>query len=494
MYDKSLIESLSRGRVAIIGDLMVDHYVTGAVSRISPEAPVPVLRVSDERHVLGGAGNVAANIAALGGKAQLVGMIADDPAGQRMMVLLDEADNIEANLVISGAQPTIIKTRYVSGQQQILRVDRETEAETPPAIRDKLIHAISGCLEDCDALILSDYGKGALSPAVIRAAIGEAKRQGKPVLVDPKRRDFSDYAGASYITPNRRELSEATSMPCTEDDEAQAAAAAAMEQSGAAILLTRSERGMTLYRADQPPFHVQSDALEVFDVSGAGDTVAAALALSLAVGASVERALHVANTAAGVVVGKRGTATCSAEELLAALERKSRRPDEASGHVDVSSAGVTSRPDAVAQRRQWEKEGFRVGFANGCFDLIHPGHVGLLRQAAAACDRLIVAINTDESVRRLKGPTRPIQPEEARAQVLNAIKGVDLVVTFGEDTPLELVTALQPDLIVKGTDYREEDVVGGDIVKARGGKVLLVDLVDGQSTSAIVSRSGGQDA
>lgn len=490
MKEADLVLKLANGRVAVIGDLMVDHYVSGVVGRISPEAPVPVLHVSRERHVLGGAANVAANVAALGGKAELIGVVGDDPMGRMFADLIGRVAGVNAGVHVSPSHPTITKTRYVAGQQQIVRVDRETLAPYPSDVDQALIALIARAVKDCDSLVLSDYGKGALSDAVIAAAIEAAKTAGKPVIVDPKRRTFEVYRGADYITPNRKELAEATGLPTLEDAECEAAAAVAMKQSGAAILVTRSERGMSLFRKAAAPIHLAVEAREVFDVSGAGDTVAATTSLGLATGLPIETAMRMANAAAGVVVGKLGTATCSPDELVEAMSRKTERAQRQRLEEAETHGGVTSLEDAIALRNAWKDQGLSVGFTNGCFDLIHPGHVSLLRQSAAACDRLIVAINTDASVKRLKGESRPVQDEDARARVLSGIKGVDLVIAFDEDTPLSVIEQLKPDLLVKGADYREDQVVGADVVKARGGRVLLVDLVAGQSTSNIVKKAG----
>lgn len=482
MRETAIVEALARGRVLILGDVMVDHYVVGSIERISPEAPVPVLQVTDERWVLGGAANVAANISALGGKAELAGVVGRDAMGELLLRRLGEL-GVDSAVELQD-QPTIVKTRYVSGQQQVVRVDRERRTPPTPDVERRVVERLAASVNECDAVVLSDYGKGFLTDRIIRGAIDAAKQAGKPIFVDPKRKSFTDYAGASVITPNRRELMEATGLPCASDEEAAAAAAVAMKASGAAILLTRSERGMSLFRAGAAPIHLAAHALEVFDVSGAGDTVIAGAALATAAGLSLEDAIRIANAAAGVVVGKRGTATCSPRELVDALSRGSERHD-APDHL-----GLTPIDRAIEQRAQWRREGLQVGFTNGCFDLIHPGHVSLLRQAAAACDRLIVAINTDDSVKRLKGPTRPVQAEEARGAVLAAIRGVDLVVSFAEDTPARIIEQLAPDVLVKGADYREDQVVGAEFVKARGGRVVLADLAPGHSTTSMVERAG----
>jgi D-beta-D-heptose 7-phosphate kinase/D-beta-D-heptose 1-phosphate adenosyltransferase len=474
-----LIARLAGASVAVIGDVMLDHYVYGRVTRLSPEAPTPVLHVQSERHVLGGAANVAANIAALGGQALLVGVIGADAAGDIFTRQVSALAAVQADLIIDPARPTILKTRYLGGQYQLVRVDRESAAAIANKVAEQALNAARHAIAAADIVVLSDYGKGLLSDAVLAALFAAAQTHGKPVIVDPKRARLSDYRGASVITPNRKELSAAVGLACETDAEAAAAAAEAQAVSGADILLTRSEKGMALYRAGEAPLHLKAEAREVFDVSGAGDTVVAAYALSLAAGLSAGEALQIANTAAGVVVQKLGTATVSPDELAAALTHGER----------AAPAIVTPRAQALAHRAQWAAEGLSVGFANGCFDLLHPGHIALIGQAAAASDRLIVALNSDASVARLKGPTRPIQALAARAQVIGAIKGVDLVVAFEEDTPLDLITALKPDVLVKGADYREDQVVGADIVKAHGGRVLLAELTPGQSTSAIVAKS-----
>jgi D-beta-D-heptose 7-phosphate kinase/D-beta-D-heptose 1-phosphate adenosyltransferase len=487
--DAISVDALATGRVAVLGDVMLDRYVSGEVARISPEAPVPVLAVSHERETPGGAANVAANISALGGAVSLIGLTGEDEAADRLERLLSGRAGVGLSLVRAAGRPTILKTRYVAGQQQIVRVDRESTAPISPTEEDALLAALARALPQAAVLVLSDYGKGALSDRVIRGAIEQAQASGKLVVVDPKRRDFSIYRGADIVTPNRKELAEATGLPARDDEDAERAAAAVFTQCGAAVLLTRSERGMSLFRPGTSPLHMPAQALEVFDVSGAGDTVAAVFGLGLASGLSIEAAMLAANTAAGVVVGKRGTATVSPAELRAALARLTGRMDQR--RDALADARLLTLDEAVQRREDWARAGLRVGFANGCFDLLHPGHVSLLRQAAAACDRLIVAINSDASVSRLKGPSRPLQSAEARADVLAALKGVDAVIQFEEDTPLRVITALQPDLLVKGADYREDQVVGADLVKARGGRVLLVELVDGQSTTSIAQRAGG---
>jgi D-beta-D-heptose 7-phosphate kinase/D-beta-D-heptose 1-phosphate adenosyltransferase len=475
------IARLSTGRVLVVGDVMVDHYVSGSVSRVSDEAPVPIIQVDAERWTAGGAANVAANIGALGGRAMLVGVTGEDPASATLGQIVGAmGDAVAAHLVADATRPTTIKTRYMGGQHQIVRVDREKQHAISRAAEDSLIAAVTQLAPQAGAMVISDYAKGALTDRVLSGVLAAAKAAGLIVLVDPKRADWSAYKGVDYITPNRKELAAATGLPCGDDAECLAAATAAMKATGAAILLTRSEKGMSLYRPGTGPLHLPAKAREVFDVSGAGDTVAATAALGLAAGLPVEDAVAVANLAAGVVVAKRGTATASQGELLVELS---------GGRFGGGLMGAITLEEAVALRARWAADKLSVGFTNGCFDLLHPGHISLLRQASAACDRLIVALNTDASVKRLKGPTRPVQSEEARAAVMAAVKGVDAVVLFGEDTPLEAIAALQPDVLIKGADYAEAEIVGAEIVKARGGRIVRAELVAGQSTTRIVETS-----
>jgi len=480
------IAQLAAGRVLVVGDVMVDHYVTGRVSRVSDEAPVPIIHVSDERWTPGGAANVAANIAALGGKAVLAGVAGADPAAATLADVLSRLGAIEVHLTADAGRPTTIKTRYMGGQHQIVRVDREQPAPISKASEDKLIASIEKLAPGCGVIMISDYAKGALTDRVLSAAIAVGSKAGVPVVVDPKRADWSAYRGASLITPNRKELQLAAQTPCGSDPECAAAAAVAIKATGAAILLTRSEQGMSLFREGSAPLHLSAKAREVFDVSGAGDTVAAAAALGLASGQKLEVAMQIANIAAGIVVAKRGTAAASPAELLAEI-------GAGSGRGIGGAPGALPLSEVKRLRQGWEREGLSVGFTNGCFDILHAGHISLLRQAASACDRLIVALNTDESVRGLKGAGRPVQSEGVRAAVMAALKGVDAVVLFGEATPEALIRDLQPDVLVKGADYAEDQIVGADIVRARGGRIVRVSLMDGQSTTKIIdkSRDGG---
>jgi D-beta-D-heptose 7-phosphate kinase/D-beta-D-heptose 1-phosphate adenosyltransferase len=479
------IDSLARVRVAVIGDLMLDCYLHGEVNRISPEAPVPVMRALSERLVAGGAANVAANLAALDAHVQLVGLCGQDEAREQLLACLAAAGPVDCSGIVSApGRHTTKKLRIIGAQQQIVRIDHEDTTPWTAELEQACIAAALEAIDAADVAVLSDYGKGVCSDALIRAAIDHAARVGKAILVDPKRRDLSVYSGASILTPNRKELSDATGLPCETDDEAAIAVARAQEVCDADVLLTRSDKGMSYFPRGGVPIHMPTVAQAVFDVSGAGDTVIAVLAAAVGADVPVLEGMRMANHAAGIVVSKVGTATVSRAELAESIS--------ADAPTAVEDGGRIGLEEAVVQRWHWARERLVVGFTNGCFDLLHPGHVALLQQAARSCDRLIVAINSDASVRRLKGPLRPVQDESARAAIIGAMKGVSAVLVFDEDTPRRLLESLQPDVLIKGGDYTRDRVVGAEIVEARGGRVVLVDLVTGHSTSNLVRAAGSR--
>jgi D-beta-D-heptose 7-phosphate kinase/D-beta-D-heptose 1-phosphate adenosyltransferase len=481
------LSALSRQTVLCIGDLMLDDFVYGEVSRISPEAPTPVIAVKRSELMIGGAGNVARNLVALGTRCIFVGVVGDDDAGGALTQALDAEPLIESHLVVDGARVTTRKVRFVSEHYSthMLRADWERAAPVDAMAEDALIGHVVEALPRVGAVVLSDYAKGALTPRVIRAVIDAANALAKPVVVDPKGRDYGIYRGVTLIKPNRQELADATHRAATTDDEVAAAAAELGRDLGAqAVLVTRSEDGMTLVAQGATPVHVPAYPVRVRDVSGAGDTVVAVLAGMLAFGTDFESAMRAANAAAAVVVGKRGTATLSIAELRSRILPAASLAPEEKIVFDWALLGE--------HLAEWRRAGYRIGFTNGCFDLLHPGHVRLLAGARAACDRLVVGLNGDASVTRLKGPGRPVQPVEARAEVLAALEAVDLVVVFDEDTPAELIAQVKPTVLVKGGDYAAEEVVGRDVVEALGGEVILIDLVPGHSTSAMVARARGK--
>lgn len=475
--------NFARCRILVVGDLMLDRYLSGSVGRMSPEAPVPVLLRESERAVLGGAANVVANLASLGAEIEVLGVVGQDEAGLALRALLGHHPTVRTeHLVTDRHRPTTCKTRVMSGLHQIVRLDAESKLPLAEEVEAAVLEAVNETLPWADAVVVSDYAKGLCTDGVIRGVIDLAARAGKPSIIDPKRRDLSIYRGATLIKPNRRELTEATQLPCETDEQAETAALAAMAQTQSAVLLTRSEHGMSYFHAGREPLHLKTAAQNVFDVSGAGDTVVALAALGTAAKLQIEELMRCANAAAGIVVSKVGTAVVTIDELEKALAAESHKlgPDKG------ASFGLA---EAVQRREEWRRRGLKVGFTNGCYDLLHPGHVSLLQRAAAECDRLIVGINSDASVKRLKGPSRPVQDERSRAFVLGALSAVDLVVVFEEDTPAELIEALQPDLLVKGADYTEDEVVGAKTVRDAGGRVLLVPLVAGQSTTSMISRA-----
>lgn len=476
------LDAVAQARVLVVGDTMLDRFSYGAVERISPEAPIPVLRIDRDATMLGGAGNVVRNLAALAVDCAFVAVVGDDEAGGQVSALAAAESGVESRLVTDRGRPTSIKERYIAGAQQLLRADREScDPLTPQADRELADRALS-LLASADALVLSDYGKGVLSDALLAQLIAAARQAGKPVVVDPKGRGYGRYRGATVVTPNRRELAEESGLPVSESVEVEAACRAVQRDSGIdAVLATRSAEGMTLVQGDRPARHFAAEAREVFDVSGAGDTVVAVLAAGLAAGLDLDVAARLANLAAGMVVGKVGTAVATPTELRHALH---------AAELLASEAKVVGRDALLAQLGRWRAGGQSVGFTNGCFDLLHPGHVHLLRQARAACDRLVVGLNSDASVARLKGTGRPVQGESARAVVLASLADVDRVVIFDEDTPLTLIEAIRPDVLVKGADYRLDQVVGGDLVQGYGGRVLLAELAPGHSTTATIEKLG----
>ena len=476
-----LVSRLARARVLVVGDVMLDHFQYGEVDRISPEAPIPVLRVRREDTMLGGAGNVVRNLRSLEADARFVTVTGKDAAGRDIARLIKKQGVRDAPLIEVERQ-TSTKTRYIAGVQQVLRADRETTNPLGPKIEAKLIKAVASALRTCQAVVLSDYGKGVLSARATKKIIRLAAKANKTVVVDPKGSDFSRYSGATLITPNRRELAEAVGAEVTSDaDVVRAAKRLIKRHRFGAVLVTRSADGMTVVTADGSVTDLAAEAREVFDVSGAGDTVVATVAAALAAGTDLDRAAALANAAAGIVVGKVGTASVFAADLIAALH-----------HRDLTSAEakVLSQDQVRDRIGQWRRAGLTVGFTNGCFDLLHPGHISLLKQAGRACGRLVVGLNSDASVKSLKGDGRPVQSEAARATVLASLASVNAVVIFAERTPLKLIKALKPDVLVKGADYDIGSTVGADVMKKYGGTVKLAKLEPGHSTSATIARMG----
>jgi D-beta-D-heptose 7-phosphate kinase/D-beta-D-heptose 1-phosphate adenosyltransferase len=473
---EAMLERAPGATVLAIGDLMLDRFVTGKVERISPEAPIPVLVVERETVMPGGVGNVVANLRALGGQTEMIGVVGQDTEADLLTGLLNPAR--ESGFIRDPNRPTAVKARFIAGGQQLLRADYELSRPIAPKVEEMILDEMDKRLYGAGAVVLSDYGKGVLTDRILLSVIAAAKAQGIPVIVDPKGADYGRYRGASVVTPNLKELAEAAGFAGPGDSKVEEAGRSVLGRSGiGAMVATRGGDGLSVIRMDSDAVHVRAQAREVFDVSGAGDTVVATLALALATGADLVTAAMLANLAASIVVGKIGTASVTADELRTAA-------DEA-GHV---AGKVRVGAGLVDQVERWRRRNLRVGFTNGCFDLLHPGHLSLIRQARAACDRLVVGLNSDESVRRLKGPTRPVQNEASRAQVLAAVADVDAVAIFDEDTPMRLIETIRPDLLVKGADYALGQIVGAEFVMSYGGQVLRAALEPGHSTTAVIAR------
>ncbi|MEC8428058.1 MAG: bifunctional D-glycero-beta-D-manno-heptose-7-phosphate kinase/D-glycero-beta-D-manno-heptose 1-phosphate adenylyltransferase HldE [Pseudomonadota bacterium] len=461
-----------QSQVLVIGDVMLDRYWHGGTSRVSPEAPVPVVKVDQVEDRPGGAGNVALNIAALGGGASLVSVVGDDEAGESLRARL-ESVGIHTDFQISEDKPTITKLRVISRHQQLLRMDFE-EGFIEADSKDFAAKA-EHLLPMMGSVILSDYAKGSLQDT--QALIQIARQHKVPVLVDPKGTDFERYRGATLLTPNLHEF-EAVVGECGHESElVEKGTELMLSLDLSALLVTRGEHGMTLLRPNQPEFHLPARAREVFDVTGAGDTVISVLASSLAAGADLPDAVAMANLAAGIVVGKLGTATISGPELRRAIQSE-----------QGSERGAMTEEQLLIALEDARAHGEKIVFTNGCFDIIHAGHVGYLEDTRNLGDRLVVAINSDASVKRLKGEERPINPVDRRMAVLAGLESVDWVVPFEDDTPERLLQQIKPDVLVKGGDYTEDQVVGWEIVKAYGGEVKVLSFFDNCSTTAIVEK------
>jgi D-beta-D-heptose 7-phosphate kinase/D-beta-D-heptose 1-phosphate adenosyltransferase len=479
-----LLSALTGQRALVLGDLIYDTFVYGDVHRVSREAPVPILSETRRTAMLGGAGNLARNLAALGGVVRLVSVVGDDAEGDAGEALAHEACGTGASLIRTRGRPTPSKIRYVSNNQQMFCVDRDPPSPIDDATETALLKAVKQHLAHTDILILSDYGRGLLTERLITGAIGLARKAGIAISIDPRGADFTRYDGATIIKPNADELKAETGLPVTSDAEAEAALKAfkARLSQTDALLVTRGGAGMSLLAADGSISHHRSKPRSVFDVSGAGDTALAALSLAMAAGMPLDDAMALADLAAGVAVSKAGTAVVTPADIYADM-----RGDDA-----PPTWRVVTRQQVARIAQDWRERGLKVGFTNGCFDLLHPGHLAVLRHAASVCDRLVVGLNTDASVKRLKGETRPINDEATRALMLASLHMVDRVVLFGEETPQDLIEALCPDVMIKGSDYKADDLPGAAFVKARGGEVVLAPLVDGLSTTNLIEKMSGE--
>ncbi|OGU16463.1 MAG: bifunctional heptose 7-phosphate kinase/heptose 1-phosphate adenyltransferase [Geobacteraceae bacterium GWC2_53_11] len=476
---ETLFAKIGAIRCLVIGDLMLDEYLWGRADRISPEAPVQVVDVIREELRLGGAGNVVHNLAALGAQVSVCSVVGDDQNGRELLGQFSH-HQIDTSAVFQDPERrTSRKTRVVAAHQQIVRIDRESRDALPENVEQQLCGWIAGHAREYSVIVLSDYNKGVLTPAVIASAVAEAAVAGIPVLGDPKGTDYTRYAGATLLTPNRKEAEAASGVAITDAATLAQAAGAIMCTAGLQhLLITRSEEGMSLFTQGGDVVNIPTVAREVFDVSGAGDTVLAALAVGIASGFSMAEAARLANVAAGIAVGKLGTSIVTPQEIIDAVSLSHK-----DSHAKIKSIEVLS-PLIAAERNR----GKRIVFTNGCFDLLHFGHVKYLQKARSLGDLLVLGLNSDASVRRLKGAKRPLIDQDERAHLLAALDCIDYVVIFDEDTPLELITALKPHILAKGGDYSLDGVVGREIVESYGGRVELITFVDGKSTTNIIER------
>lgn len=484
-----LIENFANSEILLVGDIMLDRFIYGQVERISPEGPIPILSINKENEMLGAAGNVLANMRALGAKVDIISVVGNDEAGEKVKSLISKTAVNTDHIICDEARPTILKTRYIAQNQQMLRVDHEKNYSVSKEIEKQILDKATRLISSKKILVLSDYGKGLLTDSLIKNLIALAVKNKVTVIVDPKGRDFTKYSGATIITPNRKELSEASGMSDIKTNEAieDAAKKIIAQYKIKTVIATRSEDGMSVI-TNEKSLHISTQAREVYDVSGAGDTVVATIATALGAGADLSQAAHLANITGGLVVAKIGTAVIHAEELQSYLSH-----NEQGSHF---IAAILNDKAALEKINQWHAQGLKVGLTNGCFDILHYGHVNYLARAREKCDRLIVAVNKDVSVKILKGPTRPVNDEKARGSVIAALGSCDMVVYFGatkageDNTPCALIDDLKPDIYFKGGDYKLAELPETKIVMGYGGKVEIMPLYEGYSTSNIIEKAG----
>ncbi len=466
-----------RPTILVVGDVMCDTYLQGRVSRISPEAPVPIFASAERRQVLGGAANVAANLRALGCQVSVLGVRGDDASGHWLQEHMQTQGIDVTCLLVDHSRPTTEKTRLLAGHQQLLRLDSESQTPLASCVAAHALQRVKPLMQTFDGVVCSDYRKGVCIPELLEPLFAMVRAAGRPIFVDPKAEDFTRYRGATVLTPNLEEVERASGVTIHDETSLVTAADCLLERSNAAaLLITRGKDGMTLFQPPAPPVHIPTRAREVFDVTGAGDTVIATFSMAMLCGLSMVEAAHLANAAAGVVVGKLGTAVVQLEELRATLRTGAM----------LSERKLRARADLARVLQEHRQRGERIVFTNGCFDLLHVGHIQYLQQARTLGDCLVVAINDDASVRLLKGDKRPLLPQEERACLLAALACVDYVTIFPESTPLALIESLQPHVLVKGGDYTPDTVVGSKEVEAYGGEVHLLPYVPGVSTTSII--------
>ena len=477
---KTAIDKLSSAKVICVGDVMLDKFIYGEIERISPEAPIPVLRCISETSMLGGGGNVARNIIGLGGYCKFVSVVGKDSAGKELISQVGKLKNLDARLITDPKRQTSIKTRFIASNQQVMRADTETIEPITSETEKLVLDAISREASDFSAIVLADYGKGVLSDGLAQKILSMAKTNKIPVVVDPQGSNYFEYDNASIVTPNKKELQEATGLAVETTEDIVAAAMKLMKAKNIkAVLATRSADGMTLVHSNGNYDHYPAQAREVFDVSGAGDTVAACLATCIAANIPIDVSVKLANAAAGIVVAKMGTAVAYNDDLLGSITDIGAEENEKKVH------SLQSLSKTIIE---WKKMGYLVGFTNGCFDLIHPGHLSVIQRAKSLCDRLIVAVNSDVSIKAIKGEKRPIQNQNTRMAILSALSAVDVVIKFDSKTPTDLIKKLEPDKFFKGSDYIDAEIPESKIVESYGGEVVFVDLIEGHSTTSTINQ------
>ena len=472
------IPAFDKCHVLVVGDLMVDEYLWGDVDRISPEAPVQVVSIKDENYALGGAGNVVNNIVALGGKVSVAAVVGSGRNGQLLLELFSDIGVDTAGIVREPNRPTTRKTRIIAANQHVLRIDRETRIDISDATRDKIAAFIKRKMPDVDVVLISDYGKGLMTKTLLSIIVATAKKYDKMTIVDPKGLDFSKYAGASMLTPNKKEAALASGIEVTDESTLRQAGNEILESVGLdRLLITCGGDGMVLLGQNSDPFYIRADARQVYDVSGAGDTVLAVLGLAIAAGCSLEDSVVMANTAAGIVVGKVGTAAVSRKEMDAALKP-----------YDVDTPSKLKRlSELPVITKELKKKGHRIVLTNGCFDLLHAGHVKLFAAAKQLGDTLIVAIDDDDSVKMIKGPGRPVIGARERVRILCALDMIDYVVVFSSRELERLIETIRPDFLAKGSNYTSEEVYGREIVEQFGGRVILIPITEQISSTGIIN-------
>lgn len=499
-----LVSTIENAKVLVIGDIMLDRFVYGSVERISPESPVPVLSISREDKMLGGAGNALSSLKGLKTNAFIVSVIGNDAEGKIVKQELQAAGVDTSFMVVDQSRPTTVKTRYLAGHQQLLRSDYENKSPLSDDVAEQILGHVKSLISDVKAVLISDYGKGMLTKSVLKDVIGLANEKDIPVIVDPKGNDYSIYAGAYAVTPNKKELSDATAnMPVSTDKDVVEAAQKLIDECNiSCVVATRSADGMSVIEKErlEDPLHLRTTAKEVFDVSGAGDVVIATIAGAVAAGADIVQAAALANVAGGIAVSKVGTAPIRQKELLDALADADITKMATTPVLGVHSASrtlqapVTDFDEALEQVRRWRARGLKIGFTNGCFDILHFGHVSYLNQARSLCDRLVIGLNTDLSVKALKGESRPVHDENSRAAVLGALGAVDMVVLFGgetkdaDQTANALIARLHPDIYFKGGDYKVEDIPETPTVQSYGGEVKVLSVFEGHSTTSSIEK------